>query len=316
MTDKQFQHITVLLHEAVNSLHIKPNGIYIDGTFGRGGHSKLILSQLNASGRLIAIDRDPEAIQAAKSINDPRFKIKYGSFSKISQYVEEERLTGNINGVLLDLGVSSPQLDNPERGFSFMRDGQLDMRMDIQKGESAQQWLMNAKTDDIIWVLKTFGEERFAKRIARAIVKRNHNAKETPLTRTYQLAELIAKVTPLKKYYKHPATRSFQAIRIYINNELEEIKKVLHGTMSVLAPSGRLSVISFHSLEDRLVKQFIRQNSKELSIPIRMPLTDVQIRNRGAIKLRGAGRIKPSKIEMLNNPRARSSILRFAQRIE
>ncbi|AFH92664.1 TPA: 16S rRNA (cytosine(1402)-N(4))-methyltransferase RsmH [Providencia stuartii] len=314
MTQQQFKHVTVLLDEAVNGLNIKPNGIYIDGTFGRGGHSRLILSQLNEQGRLIAIDRDPEAIKAAQEIDDPRFMIKHGPFSAIAEYVEEEGLVGKIDGVLLDLGVSSPQLDDPERGFSFMRDGPLDMRMDPTKGQSAQQWLMNAQADDIAWVLKTFGEERFAKRIAKAIVERNHNPEETPLTRTRELAELIAKVSPIKERHKHPATRSFQAIRIYINSELEEIEQALEGAVSVLAPEGRLSVISFHSLEDRLVKRFIRQNSKGPSVPAGIPLTEAQIRELGVAKLREVGKMKPSDAEIDENPRARSSVLRFAQR--
>ncbi|WP_272690138.1 16S rRNA (cytosine(1402)-N(4))-methyltransferase RsmH [Providencia sp. PROV152] len=315
MTQQQFKHVTVLLDEAVNGLNIKPNGIYIDGTFGRGGHSRLILSQLNDQGRLIAIDRDPEAIKAAQLINDPRFMIKHGPFSAIAEYIEEEGLVGKIDGVLLDLGVSSPQLDDPERGFSFMRDGPLDMRMDPTKGQSAHQWLMSAQADDIAWVLKTFGEERFAKRIARAIVERNHNPEETPLTRTRELAELIAQVSPIKERHKHPATRSFQAIRIYINSELEEIEQALEGAVSVLAPEGRLSVISFHSLEDRLVKRFIRQNSKGPSVPAGIPLTEAQIKALGTAKLREVGKMKPSAAEVDENPRARSSVLRFAQRM-
>lgn len=315
MTQQQFKHVTVLLDEAVNGLNIKPNGIYIDGTFGRGGHSRLILSQLNEQGRLIAIDRDPEAIKAAQLINDPRFMIKHGPFSAIADYVAEEGLVGKTDGVLLDLGVSSPQLDDPERGFSFMRDGPLDMRMDPTRGQSAQQWLMNAEADDIAWVLKTFGEERFAKRIARAIVERNHNPEEEALTRTRQLAELIAKVSPIKDRHKHPATRSFQAIRIYINSELEEIEQALEGAVAVLAPEGRLSVISFHSLEDRLVKRFIRRNSKGPSVPAGIPLTETQIKELGAAKLREVGKMKPSGAEVDENPRARSSVLRFAQRM-
>ena len=240
--------------------------------------------------------------------------IKHGPFSAIAEYVEEEGLTGKIDGVLLDLGVSSPQLDDPERGFSFMRDGPLDMRMDPTKGQSAQQWLMDAEADDIAWVLKTFGEERFAKRIARAIVERNHNPEEEPLTRTRHLAELIAKVSPMKDRHKHPATRSFQAIRIYINSELEEIEKALEGAMNVLAPQGRLSVISFHSLEDRLVKRFIRKNSKGPSVPAGIPLTEAQIKELGAAQLRDLGKMKPSENEIDENPRARSSVLRFAEK--
>nr|WP_314263015.1 16S rRNA (cytosine(1402)-N(4))-methyltransferase RsmH [uncultured Moellerella sp.] len=315
MSEQQFNHVTVLLDEAVNGLKINPNGIYIDGTFGRGGHSRLILSHLGAEGRLIAIDRDPEAIKAAEAIDDPRFSIKHGPFSALAEYVEEEGLTGKINGVLLDLGVSSPQLDDAERGFSFMRDGPLDMRMDPTKGQSASQWLMNAEADDIAWVLKTFGEERFSKRIAKAIVERNHNPAAEPLTRTRQLAELIAQVSPVKEKHKHPATRTFQAIRIYINSELEEIEQALKGAVDVLAPTGRLSVISFHSLEDRIVKRFIRQKSKGPSVPPGIPLTEVQIKALGSASLRDWGKMKPSEAEVSENPRSRSSVLRFAERV-
>lgn len=316
MPEQQFKHVTVLLDEAVNGLNIQPNGIYIDGTFGRGGHSRLILSQLGDHGRLIAIDRDPEAIKAAEAIDDPRFSIKHGPFSALADYVEEEGLIGKIDGVLLDLGVSSPQLDDAERGFSFMRDGPLDMRMDPTKGQSASQWLMNAEADDIAWVLKTFGEERFAKRIARAIVECNQDPEKEPLTRTRHLAELIAQVSPVKERHKHPATRSFQAIRIYINSELEEIEQALNGAMAVLAPAGRLSVISFHSLEDRIVKRFIRHNSQGPKVPAGIPLTETQIKALGAAKLRALGKMKPPEAEVAENPRARSSVLRFAERVE
>ena len=316
MPEQQFKHVTVLLDEAVNGLNIQPNGIYIDGTFGRGGHSRLILSQLGEHGRLIAIDRDPEAIKAAEAIDDPRFSIKHGPFSALADYVEEDGLIGKIDGVLLDLGVSSPQLDDAERGFSFMRDGPLDMRMDPTKGQSASQWLMNAEADDIAWVLKTFGEERFAKRIARAIVERNQDPEKEPLTRTRHLAELIAQVSPVKERHKHPATRSFQAIRIYINSELEEIEQALNGAIAVLAPAGRLSVISFHSLEDRIVKRFIRHNSQGPKVPAGIPLTETQIRALGAAKLRALGKMKPPEAEVAENPRARSSVLRFAERVE
>lgn len=218
--------------------------------------------------------------------------------------------------MLLDLGVSSPQLDDAERGFSFMRDGPLDMRMNPTKGQSASQWLMNAEADDIAWVLKTFGEERFAKRIARAIVERNQDPEKEPLTRTRHLAELIAQVSPVKERHKHPATRSFQAIRIYINSELEEIEQALNGAMAVLAPAGRLSVISFHSLEDRIVKRFIRHNSQGPKVPAGIPLTETQIRALGAAKLRALGKMKPPEAEVAENPRARSSVLRFAERVE
>ncbi|VAX76436.1 Ribosomal RNA small subunit methyltransferase H [Serratia symbiotica] len=309
---KTYKHATVLLNQAVSSLNIRSNGIYIDGTFGLGGHSCLILSQLGKGGRLLAFDRDPQAITAAKSINDPRFTIVHGLFSTFPDYVRECNLLGKINGVLLDLGVSSPQLDEAERGFSFMRDGPLDMRMDPSTGLSAYEWLRQANSDDISWVLKTFGEERFAKRIARAIVQRN---RVKPITRTKQLADLIASASPMREKNKHPATRSFQAIRIYINRELEEITCALNGTLEVLAPEGRLSIISFHSLEDRIVKRFIQRHSRGPQVPPGMALTETQLRRMGGRTLQAVGKILPLADEVASNPRARSSILRIAQKI-
>ncbi|CAM3633775.1 16S rRNA (cytosine(1402)-N(4))-methyltransferase [Rouxiella silvae] len=308
---ENYKHTSVLLDEAVNGLNIRPDGIYIDGTFGRGGHSRLILSQLGPEGRLLAIDRDPQAIEAAKAIDDARFSIIHGPFSDIADYVKERELVGKIDGVLLDLGVSSPQLDDPERGFSFMRDGPLDMRMDPSRGYSAAEWLMKAEADDIAWVLKTFGEERFAKRIARAIVERN---RELPMTRTKELADLIANASPFREKHKHPATRSFQAIRIYINSELEEIERALDGAHEVLATDGRLSVISFHSLEDRIVKRFIRQHSRGPQVPSGIPMTEAQLQSLGGRTLKALGKMKPSDAEVAENPRARSSVLRFAAR--
>ncbi|MBP2845986.1 16S rRNA (cytosine(1402)-N(4))-methyltransferase RsmH [Dickeya oryzae] len=307
-----FKHTTVLLDEAVNGLNIRSNGIYIDGTFGRGGHSCLILSQLGPEGRLLAIDRDPQAVAVANTIDDARFSIIHGPFSELADYVDERGLTGKIDGILLDLGVSSPQLDDPERGFSFMRDGPLDMRMDPTRGQSAAEWLMKAEADDIAWVLKTFGEERFARRIARAIVERN---RIDPLTRTKALAELIAAASPIREKHKHPATRSFQAIRIYINSELEEIERALDGALKVLAPEGRLSVISFHSLEDRIVKRFIRQHSRGPQVPAGLPLTEEQLRSQGGQTLKSIGKMMPPDDEVAENPRARSSVLRFAERL-
>ncbi|STR41739.1 rRNA small subunit methyltransferase H [Klebsiella michiganensis] len=232
---ENYKHTTVLLDEAVNGLNIRPDGIYIDGTFGRGGHSRLILSQLGAEGRLLAIDRDPQAIAVAKTIDDPRFSIVHGPFSQLADYVGERNLTGKIDGILLDLGVSSPQLDDAERGFSFMRDGPLDMRMDPTRGQSAAEWLQTADEADIAWVIKTFGEERFGKRIARAIVERN---RVEPMTRTKELAEVVAAATPVKDKFKHPATRTFQAVRIWVNSELEEIEQALKSSLSVLARAG------------------------------------------------------------------------------
>lgn len=308
---ENFKHTTVLLDEAVNGLNIREDGIYIDGTFGRGGHSRLILSQLGEKGQLLAIDRDPQAIAAAAEINDPRFSIVHGPFSALADYVDARGLTGKISGVLLDLGVSSPQLDDAERGFSFMRDGPLDMRMDPTRGHSAAEWLLQAEEADIAFVLKTYGEERFAKRIARAITERN---REQPMTRTKELAEVIAAATPVKDKFKHPATRSFQAIRIWINSELEEIDTALKGALSVLAPGGRLSIISFHSLEDRLVKRFMRDQSRGPQVPAGIPMTESQLKALGGRELKTLGKLIPGEAEVRENPRARSSVLRIAER--
>lgn len=308
------EHITVLLDEAVNGLALKKDGIYVDGTFGRGGHSRHILKQLGENGRLIAIDRDPRAIATGQALmkEDPRFTIIHGPFSGLAQYIKELDLAGKIDGVLLDLGVSSPQLDDPERGFSFMRDGPLDMRMDPTSGISAADWLAKADVDDIGWVLKTFGEEKFAYRIARAIVA---DRVETPFLRTLQLAQLIERLCPKREKKKHPATRSFQAIRIYVNSELEEIHKVLEGALDILALGGRLSVISFHSLEDRIVKRFIRKQEKGREYPAGLPLTEAQMEKGKTLKSIGKA-LKPGELEVAENPRARSSVLRVAEKID
>ena len=303
------EHITVLLHEAVNGLALKENGIYIDGTFGRGGHSRLILSQLSANGRLIAVDRDPRAIAEAEKIQDPRFHIEHNSFSHIPDICQKLDLVGKIDGILLDLGVSSPQLDEAERGFSFMKDGPLDMRMDTTQGLSAAEWLKQVSVDDLTWVLKTFGEERFAKRIATAIVEFNKSAVKNGtecLSRTSQLAELIAQAVPFKDKHKHPATRSFQAIRIYINAELDELESVLNSALDMLAPEGRLSIISFHSM---------RKQSKGEDIPRGLPLREDQIQRNQKLKIIGKA-IQPSEAEISANPRSRSAVLRIAERVK
>jgi len=314
------EHITVLLHETVNGLALmngRENGIYIDGTFGRGGHSRLILSQLGEQGRLIGIDRDPRAIAEAQTIQDPRFHIEHNSFSHIPEICEKLGLTGKIDGILLDLGVSSPQLDDAERGFSFMKDGPLDMRMDTTKGQSAAEWLAQVSIDDLAWVLKTFGEERFAKRIATAIVNYNKSAlekNEEIINRTLQLAEIIANAVPFKDKHKHPATRSFQAIRIFINSELEELESILNSALSVLAPQGRLSIISFHSLEDRMVKHFMRKQSKGEDVPKGLPLREDQIKRNCTLKTIGKA-IQASDAEVAANPRSRSAVLRIAEKL-
>lgn len=246
---QEFAHLSVLLTETVAGLNIKPEGIYIDGTFGRGGHSREVLKQLGPNGRLIAIDRDPQAIAAAEQFaDDARFSIVHGGFGQLAQYVDDLGLRGKIDGILFDFGVSSPQLDDAERGFSFLRDGPLDMRMDNSQGETAAEWLARAEIEDMAWVFKTYGEEKNARHIARCIAA---DRDKTPFLRTKELADLIARVSKSKERNKHPATRVFQAIRIYINSELEQIDQALEGAVTVLAPQGRLSVISFHSLEDR-----------------------------------------------------------------
>lgn len=306
------KHITVLLHEAVEGLAIKPNGIYIDGTFGRGGHSRLILSKLDEAGRLIAIDRDPRAIAEAQTIIDPRFQIKHTAFSAIPEICEEMGLIGKIDGILLDLGVSSPQLDEAERGFSFMRDGPLDMRMDTSKGLSAAEWLAQVSVEDLAWVLKTFGEERFAKRIAQAVVSYNKSANEK-ISRTLQLAQIISNAVPFKDKHKHPATRSFQAIRIFINSELDELEKALNSALSVLSSAGRLSIISFHSLEDRMVKQFMRKHSKGMEVPKGLPVLESELNKNIPLKIIGKA-IMPSEAEMAENVRSRSAVLRVAEK--
>ena len=309
--EQTFSHVTVMLQEAVDALAIKPDGIYVDGTFGRGGHSRLILSRLGPNGRLLAIDRDPLAIAEAQTIDDPRFEMIPGAFSGLADYLRVRGLAGQVDGLLLDLGVSSPQLDDAERGFSFQKDGPLDMRMDPTSGISASEWLAKAEADDIAWVLKEFGEERFAKKIGRAIV---HDRVEKPFTRTRQLAELIARLIPTKEKNKHPATRSFQAIRIYINSELEEVERAMEGALTVLAPAGRLAIISFHSLEDRLVKQFIRKQEKGPEVPRGLPLTEAQLAVGRTMKSIGKA-MKPSDAEIDANPRSRSAVLRVAERL-
>ncbi|WP_196137157.1 16S rRNA (cytosine(1402)-N(4))-methyltransferase RsmH [Aliikangiella sp. G2MR2-5] len=310
----QKEHITVLLHEAVDGLNIKPDGVYVDGTFGRGGHSRLILEKLGKDGRLIAIDRDPQAAESAKQLKDElagdeRFEFFHQNFATIEPLLAQKGLIGLVDGILLDLGVSSPQLDQAERGFSFIKEGPLDMRMDTSKGQSAADWLAVAEVEDIRRVLKEFGEEKFATRIARAIVEKRQ---EEVITSTLQLAKIIDDACPVKDKFKHPATRSFQAIRIYINDELGELDRTLEVAPRVLAKGGRLSIISFHSLEDRRVKRFIRQKSKGDAFPKGLPVMDSEL-NR---ELKSIGKaIKASKTEVELNPRSRSAVLRIAEKI-
>ncbi|MCG7562554.1 MULTISPECIES: 16S rRNA (cytosine(1402)-N(4))-methyltransferase RsmH [Pseudoalteromonas] len=308
----EWQHISVLMAETLDALNIQPDGTYIDGTFGRGGHSGEILKRLNEQGKLQAIDQDPQAIAAAqKFADDPRFSIAHNRFSHIESVAREAGLLGQVDGILLDIGVSSPQLDDAERGFSFMKDGPLDMRMNPMAGRSAAQWLAEAELEDMVFVIKKYGEEKFARRIATKIIETREH---TEITSTKQLAELIDEAVPVKDKHKHPATRTFQAIRIYINSELEEIQTALQAALAVLKPGGRLVVISFHSLEDRIVKQFIKKQSKGEAVPRGLPLTDAQLKQNLTLKSVGKA-IKPSQAEIDANPRARSSVLRIAEKL-
>ncbi len=307
-TDKA--HITVLLQEAVEGLNIKPEGLYIDGTFGRGGHSRLILEKLGENGRLIGIDRDPQAAATAEKLkDDKRFEFYHQNFASILPLLEQKNLVGKIDGILLDLGVSSPQLDQADRGFSFMKDGPLDMRMDTSQGMSAADWLAVAEVDEIKKVIKEYGEEKFATRIARGIVE--YRQTEAILT-TAQLARIVDAACPVKDKFKHPATRTFQAIRIFINDELGELKNILNVVTTILAKSGRLSLISFHSLEDRMVKRFIRKKSTGDQFPKDLPI----LANDLNIELKKMGKaIKASPEEVKCNPRSRSAVLRVAERL-
>lgn len=307
----QQKHSPVLLAETVTALNIQPDGRYIDGTFGRGGHTKAILACLSEKGCVLGLDRDPEAIKAGQQLaqQDGRFTIEQCAFSTLSNVVNERLWQGTVDGILLDIGVSSPQLDQAERGFSFQKDGPLDMRMNPEQGISAAQWLATAEMADIAKVLKEFGEERFAKRIARAIVE---SRDESPVTTTKQLAKLVDSASPVKEKNKHPATRTFQAIRIYINDELNELTKVLQQALDSLAIGGRLAVISFHSLEDRIVKRFFRDQAKGDDLPAHFPVTADQLSP--SIKLIGKA-IKASETECEQNPRARSAVLRVVEKL-
>src|SRR5690554_1212449 len=307
------QHVSVLLQESIDALAIKPDGTYLDATFGRGGHSRAILVELNPQGKLYALDRDPTAIAAAEALrDDPRFTIIHTPFSRLADVLEAQQLRGKLDGILFDLGVSSPQLDDADRGFSFMREGPLDMRMDTSCGLTAADFLNTASADEIAFVLREYGEERFAWRIAQAIVQQRD---EHPLQTTRELATLIDKAVPFKDKHKHPATRSFQGIRIHINGELDEIETALTAAVSGLKPAGRLAVISFHSLEDRLVKRFMRAQAQGKAIPATLPIRDADFDRGQTLRLVGKA-IKPSAAEIQLNPRARSSVLRIAARLD
>ena len=302
-------HQAVLLSEALAALAIQPAGCYVDGTFGRGGHSGQIMQQLGPAGRLIAFDKDPTAIQVAHTqySDETRFQIHHRRFAEMLPALAPQGKIKQVNGLLLDLGVSSPQLDQAERGFSFRQDGPLDMRMDSSQGETAAEWLAQITEAELVHILFKYGEERFARRIAGAIVRERT---QTPITRTQQLAQLIERAVPSREKRKHPATRTFQAIRIALNHELDELQHVLADALQILAPGGRLVVISFHSLEDRIVKQFIRTQAQGPQIPKSVPIIGTD--NNGTLRPIGKAQ-KPSPAEIQTNPRARSAVLRVAE---
>jgi len=305
-------HTTVLLHEAIDALVTQPDGIYVDGTFGRGGHTRELLSRLGPGARVIGIDRDPVAVAAAKdgpdAVRDPRFEIVHASFAQLPAALAERGIT-KITGLLLDLGVSSPQIDTPGRGFSFRFDGPLDMRMDTTRGETAADFLARADERHIAEVIRDYGEERFAVSIAKAIVALRDAG--TPVRTTRELSAVVARSVKTREAGQDPATRTFQALRIFVNAELEELEQVLNAALDLLATGGRLAVISFHSLEDRIVKTFIARESRA-EIDRRAPFAPPA----RALRLHALGRIKPGPTEVLNNGRARSAILRVAERLE
>ncbi|MFJ5447043.1 16S rRNA (cytosine(1402)-N(4))-methyltransferase RsmH [Methylobacillus methanolivorans] len=303
------QHVTVLLDEAVEALAIKPDGIYVDGTFGRGGHSRKMLEQLGPQGRLIALDRDLAAIEAARNIQDARFTIVHSHFAAMAQVLADLNIQ-RVDGVLLDLGISSPQIDEGERGFSFRFDGPLDMRMDQSRGQTAAEFIATATEQELTGVIKEYGEERFAKQVARAIVAQRTGG--MVISTTGQLAKIVAGAVPKIEPGQDPATRTFQALRIFINQELEELSLTLPQCLSVLAPQGRLAVISFHSLEDRIVKRFVRAEQDRDDLPANFP---VRAKDLPQPRLVAVGRaIRPSEAEVKRNPRSRSAVLRVAER--
>jgi 16S rRNA (cytosine1402-N4)-methyltransferase len=299
--DPAWHHRTVLLNEAIDALHIKPDGHYLDATFGRGGHARLLLSRLGPQGELTVFDKDPEAIADAQSIADSRLHVQHASFTALANLPPT-----SCAGVLMDLGISSPQIDNPARGFSFRSDGPLDMRMDPTRGQSVAQWLADASIEQLTEVIRDYGEERFAGQIAKAIER--WRTTRGPIGRTSELAEIVASAVKTREPGKDPATRTFQAFRIFINAELEELAQALAASLRVLQPQGRLVVISFHSLEDRIVKQFIAEHSREV-FDRRAPFAVPKI-----MQLNALGRVKPSAQEIEANPRSRSAVMRVAER--
>ena len=309
MSEGNAGHIAVLQAEAIAALDIRPDGCYVDGTYGRGGHCGLILQQLGPQGRVIAIDQDADAIADGRTRfgHEPRLSLHHDNFESLARIVDAQGLSGGVDGVLLDLGVSSPQLDKAERGFSFAGDGALDMRMDTGSGQSAAQWIATVEEQDLAMVLRDYGEERYAKRIAKAIVKARG---DTPFTSTLQLANTIKEAHPRWDHHRHPATRSFQAIRIAINRELDVLHTALARSVDVLKPGGRLVVISFHSLEDRIVKRFLRGDRLRQNVPRHLPAPE-QAQN----PLRALKKSTPSAEEVQANPRSRSAVLRVGEKV-
>jgi len=310
--ETDFSHQPVLLNEVLEALNVKQNGVYVDATFGRGGHSSAILNSLGREGCLIAFDQDPEAIAYGRKqfVDDPRIEFEHCNFSEMEQVIVERGLKNRIDGVLMDLGVSSPQLDDAGRGFSFLKSGPLDMRMNTEQGESAMEWLARVELRDLILVLKRYGEEKFAKRIATAIVE---TRAEQVIDDTTMLASIISDAIPVKEKHKHPATRSFQAIRMYVNQELQSIESGLQAAASVLAVGGRLAVISFHSLEDRMVKRFMRDKSTRPKLPPGLPIMDKD--EQPPYRLVGKSWVAGEQ-ELSGNPRSRSARLRVLERVQ
>ena len=302
------EHIPVLLTEALDALAVRPDGVYVDGTFGRGGHSRGLLARLGPAGRLIALDRDPTAIVAGQTIGDARFTLVHARFAELASVLDDLGVTA-VDGVLLDIGVSSPQLDEAARGMSFRQDAPLDMRMDTSRGDTVAQWLARADEADIKEVIRDYGEERFASAIAKAIVAARG---ERPVDTTYQLAQIVASAVRTREAGQHPATRSFQALRIFINKELEELSLVLPQALEVLKPAGRLAVICFHSLEDRIVKRFMADQANPPQPPRGMPLRADQLPKP---KMTLIARIRAGTEEIARNPRARSATLRVAEKV-
>jgi 16S rRNA (cytosine1402-N4)-methyltransferase len=305
------EHVPVLLHEVLTGLNVRPDGVYVDGTFGRGGHSRALLERLGPAGRLLVIDRDPLALATAYELatGDPRITVIRGSFGDIEQIAVAQEVLGKVDGILLDLGVSSPQLDDAERGFSFLRDGPLDMRMDPESGISAADWINSADESEISQVIARFGEERAARRIARAICAAR---KKEEIRRTGELADIVEAVIPRRGKGKHPATRTFQAVRIFINNELGELQTFLDSLLTTLSAGGRLCVISFHSLEDRMVKRFLRDHSRVDPALDRLPVVPESARP--SMRLIGKA-VRASSAEIELNPRSRSAVLRVGERL-